>query len=449
MPLWEDTDKSPTNPRQDIVRPFKPGVKTAVIDTEYTPQSDLLAYIEGSPWVVDYYSQILDKNSEIKGQDTSLPAPLQQYRRIWSMELKVTQDLTQVSQDPQTNEMTMQGAANVYPFLVPQEGDMFRAGIADGREGIFKITKVQAMQIFVDHAHQVEYQLVAINDQARIYDLDQKTIVTYYFVKDFLLNQQNPLLVEDDYQNSKKLAGYWYDYIQLYFNQYFSREYMTIVVPMQDVPTYDHGIVDFVKSIMNSFDDVHIQAIRELNIGDDGAISSMSLWTMLSNRDPKLMNFIYTKTGVTSRINFHRSALLASMRYSGIAQVVYPVDPKTNVDFMMAKEVQKPLLPINIKSTMPAYVPPTPPTDGSIAPMPIIKPIDMDNGYVLSSAFYTRDNTNLSLLESLLLDYIDFKIIAARDILKVCDDILNWGHVERFYYIPLLLLLIKYNLRRL
>jgi hypothetical protein len=73
----------------------------------------------------------------------------------------------------------------------------------------------------------------------------------------------------------------------------------------------------------------------------------------------------------------------------------------------------------------------------------------MDNGYILSSAFYTRDNTNLSLLESLLLDYIDFKIIAARDILKVCDDILNWGHVERFYYIPLLLLLIKYNLRRL
>lgn len=449
MPLWEDTDKSPSQPRQDIVRPFKPGVKTAVIDTEYTPQSDLIAYIEGSSWVVNYYSQILDKNSEVKGQDTSLPAPLQQYRRIWSMELKVTQDLTQVSQDPGTNEMTLVGGANVYPFLVPQEGDMFRAGIADGREGILKVTKVQAMQIFVDHAYQIEYQLIAINDQARIYDLDQKTQVTYYFVKDFLLNLQNPLLVEDDYQNSRKLTEYWYDYIQLYFNQYFSREYMTIVVPMQDVPTYDHGIVDFVKSIMNSFDDVHIQSIRELNVGDDGAITATSLWTMLANRDPKLMKMIYTKTGVTSRVNFHRSALMASMRYSGIAQVVYPLDAKLNVDFMMCKEIPKPVLPVNIVSTMPAYVPPVPPTDGSIAPMPIIKPVNMLDGYVLSSAFYTRDNTNLSLLESLLLNYIDFKIIAASDVLKVCDDMLNWGHVERFYYIPLLLLLIKYNLRRL
>lgn len=449
MPLWSDTDKSPSQPKPDIVRAFKPGVRTAVIDTQYTPQSDLLAYIEGSPWVVDYYSQILDKNSEIKGQDTSLPAVLQGYRRIWSMELKVTQDLTQVSQDPGTQEMTMQGMANVYPFLVPQEGDMFRVGVADGREGLFKVTKVQAMQIFTDHAHQIEYQLIAINDQQRIYDLDQKTQVTYYFVKDFLLNLQNPLLVEDDYNNGKKLTEYWYDTIQLYFNQYFSREFMTIVVPMQDVPTYDHGIVDFVKSIMNSFDDVHIQSIRELNIGDDGAITAMSLWTMISNRDPKLMKMIYTKTGVTSRVNFHRSGLLGSMRYSGIGQVVYPLDAKTNVDFMMSKEIQKPVLPVNIVSTMPPYVPPVPPTDGTIGVMSLIKPVNMLDGYVLSSAFYTRDNTNLSLLESLLLNYIDFKIIAASDILKLCEDILNWGHVERFYYIPLLLVLIKYNLRRL
>lgn len=449
MPLWEDTDQSPNLPKPDIVRPFKPGVKTAVIDTTYTPQSDLIAYIEGSPWVVDYYSQILDQNSELKGQDISLPAVQQQYRRIWSMELKVTQDLTQVSQDPATNEITMQGMSNVYPFLVPQEGDMFRAGVADGREGIFKVTKVTAMQIFLDHAHTIEYQLVAINDRVRINDLEQKTQVTYYFVKDFLLNLQNPLLVEEDYENGKKLAAYWYDMIQLYFNQYFSREYMTLVVPMQDVPTYDHGLVDFVKSIMDSFDDVHIQSIRELNIGDDGAIGALSLWTMLSNRDPKLMKMIYTKTGVTSRVNFHRSALLASMRYNGIAQVVYPLDAKTNVDFMMSKEIQKPVLPVNIVSTMPPYVPVPPPTDGSVGVMPNIKPVNMLDGYVLSQAFYTRDNTNLSLLESLLLDYIDFKIIAASDILKLCDDSYNWGHVEKFYYFPLLLLLIKYNLRRL
>jgi len=449
MPLWEDTDLSPTLPQPDIVRAFQPGVKTAVIDTAYTPQSDLLAYIEGSPWVVDYYSQILDQNSELKGQDTSLPAVQQQYRRIWSMELKVTQDLTQVSQDPATTEMTMQGMANVYPFLVPQVGDMFRAGVADGREGIFKVSRVTAMQIFVDHAHTIEYQLIAINDPARVYDLDLKTQVTYYFVKDFLLNLQNPLLVQEDYDNGKKLTEYWYDMIQLYFNQYFSREFMTIVVPMQDVPTYDHGIVDFVKSIMNSFDDVHIQSIRELNVGDDGAINSIGLWTMLANRDPKLMKIVYTKTGVTSRVNFHRSALLSSMRYSGIAQVVYPLNPQTGVDFMMSKEIQKPLLPVNIVSTMPPYVPAPPPTDGSVGLMPLIKPVNMDDGYVLSSAFYARDNTNLSLLESLLLNYLDFKIIDAGDILKLCDDSYNWGHVEKFYYFPLLLLLIKYNLRRL
>lgn len=449
MPLYTDGPTAPTQPKQDVVHAFTPGLKTAVIDTRYTPQSDLLAYIEGSTWVVDYYSQVVDKNNELQGQDTSLPSVLQQYKRIWSLELKVTQDLSQVSQDPSSNEMTLQGSSNVYPFLVPQEGDMFRAGIADGREGLFKVTKVERRQIFADTAHVIDYQLIATNDPSRIFDLDQKTVATYYFVKDFLLNLQNPLLIEEDYHASKKLEAYYYDMTYLYFTQFFSREFMTIVVPSQEAPTYDHGITDFVKSIMNSFDDVHIQAIRQLNVGDDGAITSTSLWTMLDRRDPKLMKYVYTKTGLVGRTSFHRSALMAGMRYTGIAWIVYPLDAKLGVDFTMAKEREKSVGVNNIASTMPPYIPPPPPIEGTIGMMSLIKPIDMLDGYVLSNAFYTRDTTNLSLLEKLILDYLDFKLIAAGDILKICDDCFNWGPVEKFYYFPLVLLLIRYNLRRL
>lgn len=450
MPLYQDTPTAPVQPKPDVIRSVAPDVHFAVVDTRYTPQSDLLAYIEGSTWVVDYYSQILDKGDELHGQDVSLDPVHQQYRRIWSMELKVTQDLSQESQDPSSNEMITQGQSNVYPFLVPQEGDMFIAGQQDGRTGIFKVTKVTRMRSFTETVHQIEYQRVAINDQLRILDLNEKSVVTFHFVKDFLLNLQNPLLLDEDFQAGKDLERYYYDMIYLYFNQFHSREVMTIVVPNQNEPTYDHGLTEFVKSIMDSFDDIHIQAIRQLNIGDDGAINSLSLWNMLSRRDPKLMRFIYKKAGLVSRLSFHNSALMAGMRYTGIAQIVYPLDPSLGVDFSMSKEIPKPLIAANVKSTMPPYVPPAPPEDSnSIVPMPIIKPIDFENGYVLSSAFYTRDNTNLSLLESLLLNYIDFKLIAAKDILKLCDDSMEWGPVEKFYYFPLVLLLIRYNLRRL
>lgn len=449
MPLYEDTPLAPTNPKPDVVRAWTPGLQTAVIDTRYQPQSEQIAWMEGSIWVVDYYSQILDKNDELGGQDPDMPAPLQQYRRIWSMELKVTQDLTQVQQDPSSTEMVIQGQSNVYPFLVPQQGDMFRAGTADGREGLFKVIRVERRQIFAETAHVIEYQLIAQNDGVRIYNLDQKVQVTYYFVKDFLLNHQNPLLIEEDYFAGKKLEGFWHDIIYLYFNQFYSREFATLVVPQQFEPCYDHALTYFVKTIMDSIEDVHIQAIRQLNIGDDGAITSVGLYTMLERRDPKLMKFCYTKTGLTGRLNFAQSGLLAGMRYIGIAHIVYPENPKLNIDFQMGKEIPKPIGPVNIVSTMPPWVPPAPPPEGQIVPMPLIKPVDMSQAYVLSTAFYTRDNTQYSLLEKLLLDYLDFRLISSADILKLCEDCFGWEPVEKFYYFPLLLLLIKYSLRRL
>lgn len=448
MPVFTDTEDAPTQPKPDVVAAFVPEIKTAVIDTRYEPQQDQIAYIEGSSWVVDYYSQVLDKADELNGQDTSLPAPLQQYKRIWSMELKVIQDLSQVSQDTVPAEMVLQGSAHVYPFLVPQVGDMFRAGVADGREGIFKVVRVEPRQIFTDKVHVVEYQLIATNDPLKIGDLENKTVATYYFVKDFLLNLQNPLLEEATYHAMKKLEAYYYDLSHLYFSQFFSREVMTIVVPEQEDYTYDHGLTDFVKSILQSTDEVHVTSIRQLNIGDDGIIGSMSLWEMLLRRDPKLMRFIYKKTGLVGRKSFHPSALMAGARYTGIARIVYPLDAKKNVDVKLGREHEKTVMVENIVSTMPPYVPLPPPTDGSIGPMPTIKPIDMAASYVLSTAFYTRDNTKFSLLEKLLLDYLDFKIIAAEDVLKLCDDSYNWGPVEMFYYFPLVQLLIRYNLRR-
>jgi hypothetical protein len=449
MPVFTDTPDAPSLPKKDVVQAFKPTIKTAVVDTRYTPQSDLLAYIEGSTWTVDYYSQILDAHDELGGQDMAAPGPLRQYRRIWSMELKVTQDLSQISQEAASNEITLQGGANVYPFLIPQVGDMFRAGVADGREGIFKVTRVQAMQVFAETAHTIEYQQVAANDPARVYDLENKTIHTLYFVKDFLLNQQNPLLEEGDYHASRKLEGFYYDMTHLYFTQYFSREKMTLIVPHQRGYTYDHGLTDFVKAIMNSFDDVHISSIRQLNIGDDAGIAAPSLWTMLDRRDPKLMKFIYTKTGLVGRNSFHRSAMMAGMRYTGVERIVYPLDAKRNVDYHQGREREKAVMVENIISTSPAYVPPAPPQAGQVGMMDVIKPVDMAQSYVLSTAFYARDNTQLSLLEKLVLDYLDFKIIAAGDVLKLCDASYDWGPVEKFYYFPIVLMLIRYNLRRL
>lgn len=449
MPIFIDAPTAESLPQHDVIRAFKPEFQTAVVDTRYTPQSDLLSYIEGSAWIVDYYSQILDTHDQIGGQDTSLPAPLQSYRRIFSMELKVLQDLSQIAVDAATGENTLQGSANVYPFLTPQVGDMFRVGMADGREGLFKVTRSDPRQLFHDRVHVIEYQLITSNNKNAIYDLDKKTLTTYYFVKDFLLNLQNPLLEEEDYHASKKLEQFYYDMTNLYMRQYFSRERMTLIVPGQKAYTYDHGLTDFVKAVLQDTDSSTVQGIRQLNVGDDPTITSLNLWTMLLARDPKLMKFISTKTGLVNRGQFHASALMSGMRYIGIDFVVYPLDPKVDVDSELDACKTKMVTGENIVSKMSPYVPPEPPTDDAVVPLVPFKPIDMNNAYVLSQAFYTRNGVMQSLLEKCLLDYLDFKIIAAKDILTLADASYDIGAVEKFYYFPLILLLIRYNLRRL
>lgn len=448
MPVFEDNEEI-VGPKPDVIQAFDPGLKTAIIDTRYTPQSDLLAYISGRTWVVDYYSKVIDKNDEMTGQDTTIPDPLMQYRRIWSMELKVQQDLTQPSQDGTSNEMTLQGSAHVYPFLVPQEGDMFTAGVADGRLGIFKVTKVTRFQMFTESVHSIEYELLAMNDPVRIQDLTNKTIVTFYFVKDFLLNLQNPLLIKEDYESSKELEVYYYDLIKMYMLQFHSKEHMTLIVPDQSTIIYDHGLVDFVKTIMESNDDVHIQAIRQLNIADDGAMNSPSLWTMLVDQSPRMMKYAYKKTGLITRQAFNGSGLLGNFRYTGITLVVYPYAPTLGVDYHNGSAREKAITVEQIVSNWQAPPRPAPDSENGIVPMAPVKPVNMAESYVLSTAFYERTAGEYSLLEKLLLDYLDNLSVAAEDVLKLCEDSYTWGNVERFYYIPLVIGLIRYNLRRL
>jgi len=466
MSLYTEVDATPKKPIEPILKPFKDDFKTAVIDTRYTPLQDLLSYVEGSTWVVDYYSQVLDEHNELNGQDSSLSAVYQQYNRIWSLELKVTQDLSQVSQDETSSEITLQGSANIYPFMVPQVGDMFRTGIADGREGLFKVTSVQRRQMFKDAVHQIEYQLIAINDEIRIYDLDKKTQLTYYFVKDFLLNNQNPLLVEDQYNTAKKLEEYWHDLIYMYYHQYFSNEHRTILVPEQGFVTYDHGLTEFVKTIMDSTEDTPTFSIRQLNIGDDKLLTHHSLWTMLLRRDPKMMKYIYKEVGITTKNSFHKSALMAGLRYTGIHHIVYPVGFKGPIDYQNEQMVGKLLNEAN-----PDFDPDKHSEDvinwyskllykkvflQSKMNKPrfdvnqlLINPVHFEDSYVLSNTFYNRNTSRLSLLEKLLLDYLDFKLINAKDVLKLCEDGNEWNDLEKFYFYPLLLLLIKYYLRRL
>lgn len=67
-----------------------------------------------------------------------------------------------------------------------------------------------------------------------------------------------------------------------------------------------------------------------------------------------------------------------------------------------------------------------------------------ENEYIFSNSFYT-DSENVSLLEDCVNDYINKSIVRLDTHLEVIlNDISNWSNIEQYYYIPVVLLILKY-----
>jgi hypothetical protein len=84
-----------------------------VNDNDSIATTSLLAYIEGMPWTVQYYAQLIGKHNDLRELDAHQDASFQQYQKIKDLELRVDSAL-QTSYD-NTNALTsVTGSANVY-----------------------------------------------------------------------------------------------------------------------------------------------------------------------------------------------------------------------------------------------------------------------------------------------------------------------------------------------
>jgi hypothetical protein len=83
-----------------------------VNDNDSIATTSLLAYIEGMPWTVQYYAQLIGKHNDLRELDAHQDASFQQYQKIKDLELRVDSAL-QTSYD-NTNALTsVTGSANV------------------------------------------------------------------------------------------------------------------------------------------------------------------------------------------------------------------------------------------------------------------------------------------------------------------------------------------------
>lgn len=437
----------------NVPKIFTPQHHSNVVDTKYEPVSSLITFIEGSSWTVDYYSQIIDKSNALSGQDSAQSGVYQQYRLIHGFEIKVTNSLNWV-QDSVSKSMNVTGAGHIHSLVIPNEGDMFLADVGDGREGVFQIIRSEKKSLLKESVYYVEYQLTYFSDinESKKADLDSKVVQELHYSRDFLEHGQNPLLIKSEHEAVIGLKNKYKELVDHYFRWFYSSEFRTLLVPEQPFATYDHFVTTFMSSILNTNENEYIRQMRRLNVDDDYYLKEPQLYSAILNKDKVALITSNKKMGLVSTRQFSKDPMLEGIRYTGVRNVVYPLEPQTVSDTRhnrLAKTASDLSLTQvdsrdgNIDTFIPNNV-------LEIEGINVlgIRPVLTDSYYVLSENFY-ENKENKTSIELFLSNYFNDKKNNAVDILKLCERYYNWGGLERFYYIPIILTLIKSTVRGL
>lgn len=452
MPVVIDSDEQTPAPIPAPIQVSVPAYRGVTVDTRYTPLSALITNLEGSPWSVQYYSQVLNVSNNVDAQQIQRSAAFQQYKCIRNFELKVSGPL-EYSQDEKSKTSNYTGSSLVYPCLVPNMGDMFLADIGDGREGVFAITSSEPKSMYQQTVWAISYEMVDYSTVQRRTDLDAKTITSYQFVKDFLLYGQNPLVLDTDFATLLDLRVAYPRVIRSWAREFFSTEFSTFVIPGQPSPCYDHWLTTTMLQWL-TYDDVpEMIKARVLTCDGDEQMRVPTIWNALSACDLQLMREITEQAGLVSVNIFSGDPMLEGVRFSGVGYVVYPVDPLVTWD--EAQGFSQPalafateLMEAPVRRTRLAELIPNLNLDGlPYAGLPLIKNITVDQYYIFSEAFYTKDENNQSRLERAVWAYLEGKDIDLKLLNTLLQSYQSWGGLERFYYTPIIALLIKARIR--
>lgn len=469
MALYDEKEEMAVSPAVNPVqvKAYPEAYRGIAIDTKYIPKSSMLAWINGSNWRVTYFSQILDATQEPTPLALDRQPPYQQYQRIMGLDIKVNQPLD-ITQDERIRTFSVTGAGHTYPAITPNQGDMMLGNIGDGRIGIFTITSARRETYMRDSTYAIEWKMVGFLTQQQIDNLEAKTQITYYWDANKLGSGCNPFVTEAEQAANSEFAKTRAEIIRRYIADFFSVQFSTFLVPDQLNTTYDHFVVKLLLNILDTGESWTLRKAKVLNVMSEPVMRQTTMWDMLACQNPTM------GCGATERAHLVMTMIsrwkpeLQAIGYSGIPRMVYPIDAPTDVDSQykgsnrcrpegIPYQAGQPRRPEKGPYRTQAqrndkWFQRTAPEDQrdlnkAWSFPPDIKPVVIDDYYVFSEAFYYEDAKLQSKLEMLAWQMIKGEQINKEQLLAVIKCCLSWDNLERFYYHPVLILLLGYAIR--
>lgn len=429
------------------------------IFTALVPESritSLLKYVEGYPWTVKYYGQIVNINNTLENFDPSTPNLTQPYYKINNLILQVNSPLS--SSYDQTSGITTISGSAITPYkIVPNVGDIFIAQVDSGEDAIFIVTTVSRKTYRKDTLYDISYNLYSYisNNPQFITTLESRVQQAYFFNKDTNFFNRDHLITPVVKEATDRLKHFLNESQDYYFSTFSQKQTGTILIPGTNEPVYDPQLLDFITSIVdyNRFIDL---PFYKFSYGNNKYIEQSSFFDLLLKRNINQIELINKKYIFVSSGDLPNRARFGTIGHSGISYILFPLNPNKNTDIDSYYNIDTNLTSVNIKTPKNYFMPNPPLTveainNNNIFTKPLLHELFINDYYVVSENFYNyiNDNTlynNISYIELLIYKFLKKQAIAKEDLVVCTESYINWSALHSLYLLPVLWLLVKSNL---
>lgn len=421
-------------------------METQVVDTRKEQYDTLSSFISGSKWAVDYYSQVQGRDNAAASFQPDLPKPYGQYRLVRNFELIVTSPLSYQQNSGDVRGWTATGTAAMYSVITPNNGDVFIADVGDGQNALVQITSTQRGSIFPEAATTIEFRITDVLSATMLEELNSRVVETLFFDRENFRNGIKPLINKQEADVIRRLNQAYQRLVPLYFRDFYDRSFGTFIVPGQTVTTYDPYMTRFVRAIIDSQAFPQIYKVNELTVSHDVLSDEPTVLDVILRKDLPLLYSVSKRVGV-SRISAYRAfPLMRTIYYSGVEQVVSVTDPHwANEHNYAPPHAFTELVPAGIRQTDVESILPAlngPAANAAMDASTSVHPVCRDDFYIFSREFY-QDAPGMSQLEVLLRARLNDRAIDLEALADIADSALRFDNIDRFYYTPIILALIK------
>lgn len=428
-PEVEEVDQSITDVSEEKVTYYKP----PAISTQDSDLTSVLGSISGTTMQVDYYNQIKNTENNVNGLDTNLDASQQQYKLIRSLDLKVTSFIGQGEITEISGEAIID--AGVFPYI----NDVIVIRMMDNKIGEFKVTSTDDKSYVDEHVYPIVFGLNRFIDSFELaYDnLKDKVVIDETYVEGHRVSGNKPTIETTDYINSVDLYNKSEELVKQYIRLFVDRESDIFKMPEQNETVHgkfaDPCIEQFFRSVINATD--YFSELINVNTFFDPYANTESLTILdaISKREPFMLGVACRKVRLfNGNINSYFNTHITQPAYYDIDQFVRPMDDDVIgevVKDIYATAVKDITVIENIKDTDPLIIPNTD---------------HLASTYIFTNKFYNGLD-GLSILETITLQFINQENIDINNLILVVNDYKNWTKLQKYYYIPILIAILKYT----